>query len=90
MLKKHANVAILILLVAACAFVMDVLSPATPTPTAQFVAKCFVIGLVLSIVLTSIVWSPEGAPQRQSFPAESRPAKRDPRALLTLICILLF
>jgi hypothetical protein len=89
MMGRHVRVAILILLAAMCAFVMDVLSPVTPTPTAQFVAKSFVIGLLSLVFISFQLRSLEPPVQRIRFYAESPSVQPNPRMLLMLISVLL-
>jgi hypothetical protein len=82
------NVALAILLLAAAAFVMDVLSPFTPTPTASLITKLMIVVFCILKATLWIDWSrsldPELCVTTQRFVA--RPAQR---TLIALICCLL-
>jgi len=87
--SAHAKLVILLVLLAMCAFVVDVLSPVTPTPTAHLV-KGFVFGFVLLVSLAVFAGSlNELFGLNAAFPPFST-AKPNSRRLLTLICLLLF
>jgi hypothetical protein len=88
--RRHAKLIALIFLVGISAFVLDVLSPATPTPNAQFVAKLFVIALFsLSVLCWLIVppFRPITAEIRQQ--PDSCAGRPRSRLLIALVCILL-
>ena len=80
----------LILLIAMFTFVVDVISPATPTPTAQIMVAWLLRGLLLACFLFLLRRVFMGAALRRLAPV---PEKSLPypgsRQLLTLICILL-
>ena len=88
MTNRYAKLAILIALLALCAFVLDVLSPATPTPTAQIMVRSIELvslSLVASL-LRSLIKHEEFATIPHSDTWASRPSSRLRRAL---ICILI-
>jgi hypothetical protein len=85
----YAKLAIICVLLAACAFVVDVLSPVTPTPTAQL-AKAFVLGLFLPVLVAFAGPFTESLLRHTIFPEFPTTAKPNSRLLLTLICLLLF
>ena len=87
MIQKHAKVATLIFLLALCAFVMDVLSPATPTPTAQ-AANLLVIALLSLSFLAFLVRFLSYCGQSILHQTDASATKPASRRLITLICIL--
>jgi hypothetical protein len=87
-MSLYAKLAIICVLLAACAFVVDVLSPVTPTPTAQL-EKAFVFGFFLP-VLVAFAGPLTDSFVRHTIFFEFPTAKHNSRLLLTLICLLLF
>jgi len=90
MAARRLNIAILILVIGTCAFVMDVLSPITPTPTAQVAAKTFVVAMSFLLVL-AYFWGTliAGIQPLRIAAAPPSSAKCVPRTVLALICFLL-
>jgi hypothetical protein len=84
-MPTHVRVAIVILLLATGAFVLDVLSPITPTPTAQLAMKSFVVGLLAFVLLPLL--PPTTELTLLHFHVESRVPKSNPRVLLSLLCV---
>ena len=88
MSARLLNLALVILLLAAAAFVIDVLSPYTPTPTAASAARVVFVLFCLLHAMFTVKWT-------QCFGVEffdirprvvARPAQR---TLLAMICSLL-
>jgi hypothetical protein len=89
MIEKRAKLAMLILLVAMCAFVIDVLSPATPTPIAQAAKSLLISMLLLSFLAFSIRMVRYSPGQRIPPPADGPKTRFRSRILITLICSFL-
>jgi hypothetical protein len=90
MIKRYAKLAILIVCFATFAFVVDVLSPVTPTPTMQPMVKWMACALLVVYLVISLLWASveSGAVRITSRSPDS--VKSDSRLLIALICIWLF
>jgi hypothetical protein len=88
MIQRHAKVATLIFLIAMCAFVMDVLSPATPTPTARAIDSLVIALLSLSFLafLVRFLTHWDQSILNETDASATKPASR---RLIALICTLL-
>jgi hypothetical protein len=89
MIQKRATVTMLILLIAMCAFVIDVLSPATPTPIAQAAELLSILMFSLSFLgfVVRVLWYFAG--QRFQPHPDSFDRKLGPRILIALNCSFL-
>src|SRR5262249_38871898 len=88
-MNRRAKLAILLVLLAASAFALDVLSPATQTPIAQL-AKAFGFGLFLLVLMAPFKGFLNELVGRRTICPEFRTTKPSSRLLLTLMCFLLF
>jgi hypothetical protein len=90
MMKKRTGPATMILIVATCAFVVNVLSPATPTPVAQSPISLLVVLLTLACFSLSLACATVPLTGHGLFPRREVTAARPAaRALIALICVLL-
>ncbi|HEY2383685.1 MAG TPA: hypothetical protein VGK48_21120 [Terriglobia bacterium] len=88
--ERHAKLALLILLLALCAFVLDVLSPVTPTPIAYLFIEWIIFALLSATALILVFSLFFCRPlQAASQWYRDAPTKRKPRLLLSMICVLL-
>ncbi|HEX4999516.1 MAG TPA: hypothetical protein VFY29_14910 [Terriglobia bacterium] len=90
MSRQYARLATLIALISLCAFVIDVVSPVTPTPIGQVMSKWRPVPLWPALFAIPLLW---GA-IRSVFPAAGRDASAPPgagvcRIFIALICVLL-
>jgi hypothetical protein len=91
MTKRFAKLAILIVCFATFAFVVDVVSPVTPTPTAQLMVKWLASALLMVYLAISLLWaSVERGALLVTSPRSSDSVNSDSRLLIALICIWLF
>jgi hypothetical protein len=88
MSRQRAKLATVILLFAGCAFIADVLSPATPTPKAQGSAHSFLLELnwLVSTTAADVPPSRSGIDALYSILS---PVTLQPRVVSALICVLL-
>jgi hypothetical protein len=88
MSARLLNLSLAILLLATAAFLINVLSPYTPTPTASSVGKVAFLFLCLLQATFAVIWVPcFGAQLQVTGPTVvARPAQRK---LIAMICSLL-
>jgi hypothetical protein len=86
--RRYFKIALCVLLVGLAAFVIDVLSPATPMPHADMTAKLLPVALV---VLVSHTFGSELRPEIFSYHNNSTtiPETRRPRAKLVWLRVFL-
>jgi hypothetical protein len=86
MSARYGTFVMLVLLFAVAAFVVDVLSPVTPTPNANFVVKLLLV--VFCILARPTLLNP---PTAQIAVARPKPINggRNPRVFITWLCVFL-
>jgi hypothetical protein len=90
MIEKRAKLAMLILLIAMCAFVIDVLSPATPTPIAQAAKSLLISMLSISFLVFWVRILCHSPGQRFQRPRDGpNNIRLRSRILIALICSFL-
>jgi hypothetical protein len=89
MTKQYARLAMAVLLFALLAFVANVLSPLTPTPMAQLMAKTCAVALLSLLVFFAFICPVLTYVEQFACNGQSPvPAVRNSRRLINLICIL--
>lgn len=88
MSARYVKVGVFLLLLAATAFVVDVLSPATPTPNANLNVKFLLLfcGILVVLCALNLLLSKTVVRRRST---SNIAAGRHRRALIAMICVLL-
>jgi len=86
--RRYLKVALFVLLIAATAFVLEVLSPLTPTPNADTTAKLLFAVLII-VMCVGFSEIPPAKTMDCSRISRKIPQKHSPRAFLVWLRVLL-